>query len=582
MTKASSLSKRNILNWIQEHQELILLGCLTLIGWFVRVILAVNTGGQVHPDEIYQSLEIAHKLKYGGHAFIAWEFQIPSSPEQDGAARSYLFPLLFLIIFEGCELLGIPYGIDGTLRVVRIFSATWSTLLIPIVFYLSKELFPAQNKPYIFSLFAAFLTTVWFPFLFFGIRTLTNSFVAIPIFLAIYLHLLTSKKINEFSSPKAVVLEFTTGVLLGFACALRLDSFVFFVPFFLLHHQNNRQTVYFYILIFLGFAVSFFIQGQSDLVYYGTFLISPINWMKFNIIEGKSSNFGTESFYYYIVRIILQPFYTAFFGILFGILIIKINAAYRYKRKIEDPWFFIILQLLFWFLISLGIISLVGHKEDRFIFSLYPVIMIIFGATMRECFKVLEGIYHNLHPTLLPKFIIKLVIRQKSLRISQMKFFFITCVLVILTSAITSIFVDWAHYHDVNKGLEWVGRQETSTGVIVLAHWRDIGGWTHLHKNISMFYFEDDPKHNQMWTHLPPSFNYLVTRQDNYYEQKDLREQINKNFTLVKTIDNRVDIWFLRELNATKERKENTNMFSDLDQNTGNLLMKKRVCYIQF
>ena len=223
--------KHIVFLWIQNHPESIALVFLTIVGWFIRVILAVNSGGTIHPDEVYQSLEVAHRMKYG-RGFTAWEFLIPSSPEQDGASRSYLYPLLFYIIFNLCELGGIPYGINGTLLVVKIFIASYTTLLVPIVFYLSKELFPPQDKPYVFSFFAAFFTTVGFPFLYFGIRTITNSFVTVPIFLATYLHLLATKKADQIVSKRVITLELAAGFLLGLACALRMDTFVFFVPFF--------------------------------------------------------------------------------------------------------------------------------------------------------------------------------------------------------------------------------------------------------------------------------------------------------------------------------------------------------------
>ena len=115
----------------------------------------------------YKYLEIAHDMKYGYSSLNPeflhqpWEFIVPDDPAKDGAARSYLFPLLFYYIFELCEGLGIPYEINGTLMVVRIFSATYCTLLIPIVYFLSKEFLPPQKSPHTISLFAAFFPHQW-------------------------------------------------------------------------------------------------------------------------------------------------------------------------------------------------------------------------------------------------------------------------------------------------------------------------------------------------------------------------------------------------------------------------------------
>ncbi|MFX0095296.1 MAG: hypothetical protein ACFFBD_26415, partial [Candidatus Hodarchaeota archaeon] len=403
----------SISRWIREHQETLILVCLTSIGWFIRIILAINTGGLVHADEIYQSLEIAHYMKYGyGH--IPWEFRVPgriygdilpglwtyNSPDP---IRSYLYPLIFYFIFELCELGGIPYGLEGTLRVVRLFNATYSAMLIPIVFYVSKELFPAQEKPYIFSLFAAFLTVVWFQFPFWGIRTLTNSFVCVPIFLGIYLHLLASN--NTFSLAKTFSLESIAGVLLGLACVLRMDSVVFFAPIFLLRHYSDRRMSFSYVSLAIGFVAIFILQGLTDLIYYGIFFISPINWVIFNIIEGKSARFGTLPIPYYVYLFTKNSFYLIFFALVLGTLIIKTYITlWHNQEKRKDPWFFTFLTLFIWFMFSLGIMSLVAHKEERFIYSLYPIIVILFAATMKLCLELLKATYKHLHTNILPKF----------------------------------------------------------------------------------------------------------------------------------------------------------------------------------
>ena len=129
---------RSIEEWLWRHSEFVSLTILIIIGWIIRLILAANTGGMVHPDEIYQSLEIANEMKYG-YGYKPWKFQIPEGPNDFGAARSYLFPLLYYYIFELCEAFNIPFEVNGTLLVVRLFSATYCTLLIPIIYFFSKS-----------------------------------------------------------------------------------------------------------------------------------------------------------------------------------------------------------------------------------------------------------------------------------------------------------------------------------------------------------------------------------------------------------------------------------------------------------
>ncbi|MHA2224669.1 MAG: hypothetical protein ACXAC8_05670 [Candidatus Hodarchaeales archaeon] len=532
--------------WLQNHSEFVGLAVLIVIGWVLRLFLAVNSGGMVHPDEIYQSLEIAHDMKYG-FGFIPWEFKIPENPGDDGAARSYLFPLLFFYIFELCEAFGIPYGYDGTLTVVRIFSASYCTLLIPIIYFFSKELLPPQKPPHLFSLFATFLVTIWFQFPFFGIRTITNSFVTPIIFGALYLHLYTTNRKKNASTLKFIFSEFFAGILLGLACSLRMDSVVFFAPFFILRHQNNRRMIAQYIQIFIGFVTMFFIQGMNDLHFYGTFLASPINWFIFNILEAKSSIFGVQPFFYYFGVVLMKPFYSVLFAILVGMLIFRIQKIlHKQEGSIQDKWFFATLELLIWFFMSIVVMSLVEHKEERFIFSLFPVIMILFAAALKEYFILIEEFYQYFFEKIKPKFKIFRELKQNGVYFLQIGLLFSMSAFTLYSSVSSSASQDWAFFHDVNMALEWVGDQENSNGVIVFTLWFYTGGWTYLHKDIRIS-FNNNPGESNSWQYLDYSeYNYLITPKYQYWHHENLEQQINSSFLKINTILNRVDVWIIR------------------------------------
>ena len=78
--------------------------------WFVtilvaaavpRLALAVEDQGIFWPDEIFQSLEQAHRVVFG-YGFVPWEFQ-------DGA-RSWLFPGAFATLWKVAGTLGVHSG----------------------------------------------------------------------------------------------------------------------------------------------------------------------------------------------------------------------------------------------------------------------------------------------------------------------------------------------------------------------------------------------------------------------------------------------------------------------------------------
>ena len=85
---------------LSNRQAWLLVGFFTLLGLLIRVFKALKPGGLVHADEIYQSLEIAHNMKYG-YGIIPWEFKVGGqgwvTPEGTtyGPARSYIFPWIY-------------------------------------------------------------------------------------------------------------------------------------------------------------------------------------------------------------------------------------------------------------------------------------------------------------------------------------------------------------------------------------------------------------------------------------------------------------------------------------------------------
>src|SRR6185312_5525190 len=68
-----------------------LLAAILLAAAVPRVVLAVDDQGIFWPDEIFQSLEQAHRVVFG-YGFIPWEFQ--------QGARSWLFPGVFVLLWK--------------------------------------------------------------------------------------------------------------------------------------------------------------------------------------------------------------------------------------------------------------------------------------------------------------------------------------------------------------------------------------------------------------------------------------------------------------------------------------------------
>ena len=123
------------------------------------------------------------------------------------------------------------------------------------------------------------------------------------------------------------------------------------------------------IVLIGGFLIGIAINLLLDGLYYGSWVLTPYNYFKFNILEGGASGFGESSVWYYIG--ILAGLLTApplsillFFLLIFG-SVKRLNSVYT-------------LTALFFLLAHF----MVGHKEERFLFSVVGVLPIILGYGM--------------------------------------------------------------------------------------------------------------------------------------------------------------------------------------------------------
>ncbi len=109
------------MSWRGFEQWLILAAALAL-----RAVLAVTDTYALHPDEVFQSLEPAHRAAFG-YGFQAWEFV-------DGA-RSWLLPGAFVILWKGLAALGLDTGpvLAGSARLLVValsLAGTWSAMAL--------------------------------------------------------------------------------------------------------------------------------------------------------------------------------------------------------------------------------------------------------------------------------------------------------------------------------------------------------------------------------------------------------------------------------------------------------------------
>ena len=141
-----------------------------------RLFLALNTQTMHHPDESYQSVDVAYGFVYGGTA-TPWEWD-PSN-----ALRSPLFPMLYAVYFKILSMLYLDFTVFVNYG-PNIINAV--LLWISDVFFYNSVRMAYSAKIAKFSVFLYLVAE--YP-LYVLPRTLSNSFEAMLLIMSVYCYL---------------------------------------------------------------------------------------------------------------------------------------------------------------------------------------------------------------------------------------------------------------------------------------------------------------------------------------------------------------------------------------------------------
>src|ERR1700690_1034036 len=169
---------------------------ILLLALGLRLAVAIRLPSLAWPDEIFQTMEQAHRLVFG-YGIVPWEFRV--------GARSWFFPGLLAAVME----LGRPFGGQGYLRAVQVAMACLSLIPVAVAFRC------AYRRHGIFgAIVASMATTTWFELVYFSTRTLTEVAAAHVIVAALYM--------SSVDDPRERHL-LPSGVAFGLAAILRFQ-----------------------------------------------------------------------------------------------------------------------------------------------------------------------------------------------------------------------------------------------------------------------------------------------------------------------------------------------------------------------
>ena len=311
---------------------------LLLLFLMIRTFMALISISWYVPDETWQSVEVAHGIVWSGKAFKTWEW--------DHGLRSYLHPLLFVPVFQLLKFLQIDsrFLVSLAPRLLQGLLSSFADVCFVTFFdrHFSKR--PADTKWFIFI-----YSTNWC-LLYSGSRTLVNQLELV----------LTGFALSMFNEMRTGYIAI---VVLSFI--IRPTTAIFWLPLVLSHLLTIWHSGESFIKrVILELAPPAFamltICIMIDSVFYTKLTLVPWNFLRFNLLLDVSSQYGVNSFHWYLTNAL--P--TIFLGPL-G-LVPLICGLLKSIKETKN----IFLVSLIW---SIFVYSCLAHKEHRFILPLVPL-----------------------------------------------------------------------------------------------------------------------------------------------------------------------------------------------------------------
>lgn len=347
-----------------EFQKRILFLILAVFASFLSGISVFYSQGIAWPDEVFQTMEPAFRL-VTGKGILTWEFE--------EKARSILYPFLLSVWMRGVfffseEPLFLYYCTRALLALLYVFSVLQIYSFYSEVRVSEEEADENSSKRKFFLFSVLFLL---FPLnYYFGFRTLTESISASITIISVFGLM---KKEGEIDFLPLIFFAFLLGMSYGIRFQMGL-FLTFFIPPYLYQLWKTTDGKNKISVFLIGFTLGIISYVVSDFIYYGVPLISTYNYYYFNIVKKIAENWGTSPFYFY-----LQMYYR-FFGLL--LLFVFPGIFISFKRLYP-----ILIGLFFFILIH----SLISHKELRFVYFSFPILLYFIVLGIEHFYYFLKG-----------------------------------------------------------------------------------------------------------------------------------------------------------------------------------------------
>ncbi|PCH37875.1 glycosyltransferase family 22 protein [Wolfiporia cocos MD-104 SS10] len=326
---------------------------IPVLALLVRICVALTTRTFFQPDEYFQSLEVAHNLVFG-YGQLTWEW-MSAKP-----IRSILYPALNVPVYWVLKQL----CLDDTELLI------WGPKILHGAFAAGTDIWLCEltrkvlGERYVSA--ALFLSLTSFFHALSLSRSISNSLETT----------LTTIALSHYPWDPAMAFNRAAVqrmlIFAALSCAVRPTNaviWVYVIAMLLWRHRQQWQNLR---SVVLDASVVGLMTLSAVLVldsaYYGTMALTPLNFLVTNL-SAVSLFYGSSPWHYYLTQAIPILCTTALPFVLHG--------AWQAARSRDASR--AILGLIAW---TVGVYSLAGHKEWRFLHPLLPLMHVLASKSL--------------------------------------------------------------------------------------------------------------------------------------------------------------------------------------------------------
>jgi phosphatidylinositol glycan class B len=305
-------------------------------------------------DEHFQILEFTSlKIELAEEENLPWEYEAQLRPTVQPAVAYFLIKIMNSMTVDN------PFFYAIVLRLISAFLALYCVYLLIV------SLSPEIRSAFLIKWFIFLSLFIWFmPYL--HVRFSSENWSGI--FFWIGFAMLNMNK--EKDAPQNSYLKsITVGIIMGISFVLRFQIGLLIGGYLLWLYFIKKEKWSLLFLLCSGIVLFILVGILIDYWYYGEWTVTAWNYFKVNLLEGKTSEFGLEPWWFYIEEIVVKgvPPYS---------IIIVISCVFVWLKYPKHAISWITIPYI-------AVHSLIGHKELRFLFSLAYIVPFLIVLTLQ-------------------------------------------------------------------------------------------------------------------------------------------------------------------------------------------------------